>query len=198
VNSKLRHNQSVPSKSGAANDDSRGQRTLAIRAQIREFLARRHWPDDPALAPQYAEMVAVELWNQLAEEQRAQAEAIRRTGLQGQFCAGLAVGMNRTDATVAVGVASSTVYRWLKDPSFLDAVRDAERTGAPFRLRPRTGRQVKLGPRTRGAILRRIRQGGTRAQAAEAAGVSRQTLYTWLKRFEDFRAAVLAAEQDAR
>lgn len=171
---------------------------MVIRAQIREFLAPRHWPDDSAMEPQYAEMVAVELWNQLAQEERAQAESLRRIGLQGQLCAGLAVGMSRTDAAITVGVATSTMYRWMKDPSFLEAVRDAERTGAPFRLRPRTGRHVKLGPRTHDAILRRIRQGGTRAQAAEAAGVSRQTFYTWLKRFDDFRAAVLAAEQDAR
>lgn len=68
----------------------------------------------------------------------------------------------------------------------------------PFRFPLRTGVPVKLGPRTREKILRRLRQGGTRAQAAEAAGVSRQTFYTWIKRFDDFREAVLAAEDRAR
>jgi len=151
------------------------------------------------MRPQYAEMVAIAQWNQLAEEQQAQTEALRRACLQGQYCERLAAGMTRTDAAITVGVARSTVYRWLKEEAgFLDAVNEAEALGAPFRLPPRTGKPSKMGARSREAILRKLREGGTRAQAAKAAGVSRQTFYTWLKRYEEFHQAVLAAEAQGR
>jgi len=187
----------VPSDSEVSR--KRVRRTRDIRVRVHDFLAPRYWPDDPAMRPQYAEMVAIERLGELVVEQQAAAEAFRRACLQGQFCERLAAGMSRTDAAIAVGASRSSVYRWLKDePGFRDAVTDAERLGAPFRLPPRTGRPIKLGRHTREAILRQLRQGATRGQAAVAAGVSRQTFYSWFKRFEEFREAVLAAEAEAR
>lgn len=151
------------------------------------------------MQPQYAERVAIAQWNQLAAEERGEADAFRRACLQGQFCERLSAGMTRTDAAIAVGVARSSVYRWLKEePGFLDAANEAELVGAPLRLPPQTGKPSKMGARVRQTILHQLQEGGSRGQAAEAAGVSRQTFYTWFKRYEDFRDAVLAAEARAR
>lgn len=143
-------------------------------------------------------MWAIERLNQFAADKQAEAEQLRRACLQGQFCERLAAGMTRTDAAIAVGMARSSVYRWLKEePGFLEAVEEAERMGAPFRLPARRGTS-KIGKGAREVILRQLSEGHTRAQAAASAGVSRQTFYTWFKQFEDFRDAVLLAESHAR
>ncbi|MHB2022021.1 MAG: helix-turn-helix domain-containing protein [Mycobacteriales bacterium] len=153
------------------------------------------WGFDPARSEEWALLEFARLREELAEEKRREAETRRRVFLQGRICERLAAGMTRTDAAIAVGLARSTVYRWMKEePAFRQAVEDAERTRAPTLRRPRVRKSLKMGPAAREAILRRLIAGGTRAQAADAAGISRQTFYTWLKRFPDFRDAVLAAE----
>ena len=151
---------------------------------------------DPARSEEWALLQFARLREELAEARRRGADARRRAFLQGRVCERLAAGMTRTDAAIAVGLARSTVYRWLKEePAFRDAVRAAEQTGVSMRNAPQTHKPMKMRSAARETILRRLRAGSTRGQAAEAAGVSRQTFYTWLKRFPDFRDEVLAAEQ---
>jgi len=172
-----------------------------MRRRIKNFLNPPSRPesssDDPIMRSQYAEVVALAQWSQLAEEQQREHEILRRVCVQGQICAQLANGMTRTDAAIAVGVARSTMYRWLEeDLGFRRAVAEAELAGSPFRITGRNRKPRKLGEPAREAILRLLRAGGTRAQAAQAAGVSRQTFYSWFKRFPDFRDAVLVAERE--
>ena len=55
----------------------------------------------------------------------------------------------------------------------------------------------QLTPFGRRLLVDRVHGGWTPAQAAEAAGVSRQTVYRWLRRFEQEGAAGLDAELEA-
>jgi DNA-binding XRE family transcriptional regulator len=154
------------------------------------------WGFDPARSEEWALLEFARLREELAEAKRREAEARRRAFLQGRICEQLAAGTTRTDAAIAVGLARSTVYRWMKeDPAFREAVEATERTGATARSASRVRKPLKMRSGARDVILRHLRAGSTRGQAAEAAGVSRQTFYTWFKRFPDFRDAVLAAEQ---
>jgi len=181
-----------------SNDSPAQNRRQKIRRRASSFLESGFPPDDPVMHGQLAEMWAIERWNQLAEETRLAEQGRRRAFVQGQLCAYLASGMTRTDAVVAAGVARSTLYRWLRDErGFREAVMTAERQGGSQRSTTKNHNPIKLGASAHDAILRQLRAGGTRGQAAAAAGVSRQTFYTWFKRFPDFRAAVLAAESAA-
>lgn len=57
-----------------------------------------------------------------------------------------------------------------------------------------TGRPTKFTPVIREAILQAIRMGNTRASAAEATGIHRDTLHTWTERFPAFSDAIKEAE----
>lgn len=183
---------------GNACDHGASQRLVDDMARrIRAFFDSPAFsPDDPGWHSQLAEMWAIERLNQLAEEERRAEELRQRAFLQGRFCERLAAGMTRADAAVVVGTARSTIYRWLKDDSvFREAVKEAEQSGAALRPASHLRRSLKLSPTAREAIIRRLQAGGSRSEAAEAAGISRQTFYTWIKRFPEFHAAVLSAEE---
>jgi transposase len=163
--------------------------------------AHRHFDaGDPGLRSQRDELAVIELLEQGRRDRYRLAEAQQRQLQQQQLCTHLHAGMNRSDATATVGISRSTFYRWLGgDPQFAAAVADAELAGIPSRLHRHAQRRTptKLHARARTALLDRLRAGGSRSDAAAAAGVSRQTFYTWLKQFPDLNTAVQAAEQAA-
>lgn len=70
--------------------------------------------------------------------------------------------------------------------------------GEEARRRGRLGHQhpKKMTPAVRSALCRLLREGYSRTAAAERCGVSRQTLYYWLRHHEDFAQALEAAEAE--
>lgn len=70
--------------------------------------------------------------------------------------------------------------------------------GEEARRRGRLGHQhpKKMTPAVRTALCRLLREGHSRTAAAERCGVSRQTLYYWLRHHEDFARALEAAEAE--
>ena len=172
---------------------------VSLRKRIHAFLQAGNFPlNDPAFTSQLAEMWAIERLNQLEEEQRREAEAKQRAFVQGQFCAYLAEGHSRAAAARLAGTTPETVILWCRrDDDFASAVR-AVTAGQRGALRNiRRGRPTKLTESTQAAIIRLLQIGATRSQAAAGAGISRQTLYSWLRGAPDFRAAVAAAEKGA-
>jgi DNA-binding XRE family transcriptional regulator len=139
-----------------------------------------------------------ETWADEAERRQAAAvdSARRRAFQQGQVCAFIEQGRSRADAARAAGVTPETVNRWQRaDPNFRRAVQNAERHRGPAPTAERQPAKMTVGVQSR--IVELLGAGRTRAQAAAEAGVSRQTLYTWLRRRPDFAAAVMAAEDRA-
>lgn len=133
---------------------------------------------------------------ELRDEQRRGEMARRRAFVQGQVCAFLAEGYTKTAAAQAAGIRPETVARWCrKDAEFAAAVRAAQESGP--RSGPREYRRLKMTDNVQEAVVRLLRSGATRGEAAAGAGISRQTLYAWLKRLPDFHASVLAAEETA-
>jgi transposase-like protein len=61
----------------------------------------------------------------------------------------------------------------------------------------RRGRRPKLTPEVEATILRAVRNGFTLASAARLAGISRWTLFYWLRELSHFSHAVRAAQQEA-
>jgi transposase-like protein len=53
-----------------------------------------------------------------------------------------------------------------------------------------------MTPAVRSALCRLLREGYSRTAAAERCGVSRQTLYYWLRHHDDFAQALEAAEAE--
>lgn len=132
----------------------------------------------------------------LREELRQEGLARRRSFIQGQVCARIADGHTRAAAARLSGVTPETVGRWLrKDADFAAAVRDVECARAPA-ARPHWG--LKMTDSLQETLVGLLREGMTRRDATAAAGVSRQTFYTWFNGRLEFRDAVLAAEASSR
>ncbi len=74
----------------------------------------------------------------------------------------------------------------------------ASLVGDEARRRGRLGHQhpKKMTPAVRAALCRLLREGYSRTAAAERCGVSRQTLYYWLRHHDDFAQALEAAEAE--
>jgi transposase-like protein len=74
----------------------------------------------------------------------------------------------------------------------------ASLVGEEARRRGRLGHQhpKKMTPAVRAALCRLLREGYSRTAAAERCGVSRQTLYYWLRHHDDFAQALEAAEAE--
>ena len=143
-----------------------------------------------------AEEWAVLEFARLREELRREELAKRRSFIQGQVCARITDGHSRAVAARLAGVTPETVAGWCrKDPVFAAAVGDAESAAGPGQ---REHWRLKMTAGVQEALVRLLRSGASRKDAAAAAGVSRQTLYTWVKQRPDFRQAVLAAEASAR
>jgi transposase-like protein len=70
--------------------------------------------------------------------------------------------------------------------------------GEEARRRERLGHQhpKKMTPAVRAALCRLLRDGYSRTAAAESCGVSRQTLYYWLRHHDEFARALEAAEAE--
>lgn len=153
-------------------------------------------------SPEYIERLTNELADReieaAAERERVGRHYRNRLRMQGEICAHLASGMSRVDAAQAVGIGVETFYRWMKaDREFLMAVQRATRQGRGQRTASRDYHPLKMTRSVQEAIIQALRSGVTRGQAAASAGVSRQTLYAWLKKLPEFKSAVEAAEDAA-
>lgn len=128
---------------------------------------------------------------------RRRQEARRVTQLD--IVAMIAEGKSKADAARAVGVSIDTLYRWRReDPDFRCELANARGMFTELRTQAvRQHRPAKMTAGVRDEIVRRLREGATRGEAAAAVGVSRQTLYTWRQRVKDFALAVDAAEDAA-
>ena len=175
-------------------DDSVGLLELARR--LREFLTAPFPADATAHDRQGAEMWALEQFARLRAEVREEEKAQRRSFIQGQVCAYLTEGYSRSAAAQAAGVTPETVSRWCrKYPAFAAAARSAE--AERRQSQPQRRRRQKMTEGVQSAIVSLLEEGRTRGQAAVAAGISRQTFYTWFQRLPEFREAVLVAEDAA-
>jgi transposase len=177
-----------------AEDDRR--RLVELAGRLREFLTAPYPADDLGFDPQRSEQWALLQVAQLREELRQEEEAKQRAFVQGQVCAYLTEGYTRAEAARAAGVRPETVSRWCrKDPAFAAAARAAE--DGRRHVQPREHRRLKMTNSVQATVVRLLRTGMTRAEAAAGAGISRATFYTWLRRLPEFRDAVLGAEDAA-
>ncbi|MHB8341854.1 MAG: hypothetical protein ACYDB7_11885 [Mycobacteriales bacterium] len=175
-------------------DDDR--RLVALARQLREFLTARLPEDVSALDPKRSELWAELECARLREELRQEGEAKRRAFVQGQICAYLCEGYSRAAAASAAGIRPETLSRWCrKDASFAQAVKSAEEERR--HLQPQQRRRRKMTDSVQGAIVRLLKAGMTRTEAAAGAGISPTTFYHWFKRLPEFRDAVLGAEDAA-
>jgi len=119
-----------------------------------------------------------------------------RVAAQAAICAAVGLGLSKSEAAMRAGVSRESVRLWARsDPSFREALRTAEERGREVRRqRPplRAPRRMKKG--VRDSITTLLSEGMTRSEALAAAGISKQTFYTWLQRSPEFKRAVLDAE----
>jgi len=73
-------------------------------------------------------------------------------------------------------------------------VKQKKRPNAHVRARARSHRSLKRGPVRRAAVLEALRLGATRQQVAAAAGLSRVTLWRWLREDPELAAEAEQAE----
>ena len=73
-------------------------------------------------------------------------------------------------------------------------MKQKKRPGAHVRARARSHRSLKRGPVRRAAVLEALRLAATRQQAAAAAGLSRVTLWRWLREDPELAAEAEQAE----
>lgn len=168
-------------------------------AQFREVLRHHGLASSRELERALAQRVLAQHAELEARQARRRRQVAATARRQGEVCAHLAAGMTRTQAVTAAGVGVETFNRWLRqDEEFARAVRQARRAARdPQQPRRREVRAAKMTDGVRAHLVTLLRAGMTRGQAAGAAGISRQTFYSWLRRVPEFQAAVLAAEDAA-
>jgi transposase len=165
--------------------------------QVTGFDSQEDYEFAAELGARYATMVVfVERF--IPAEIRKQRERLHR---QGVIAAYLMMGHSKREAAERAGISRGTLLRWEKeDPFFRRGVKEAQRNGAegPFVWSSARARHpTKMSLAVRLAIVEGLRQGMTRSQAATAAGVSKQTFYTWLRRRPEFEEMVVVAEREA-
>ncbi|MHB2021764.1 MAG: helix-turn-helix domain-containing protein [Mycobacteriales bacterium] len=158
-------------------------------------------------AAQRGDLQATFTWGRMHERARQEELAHRRKAAQEQVCAHVAAGRTLTDAARLAGVTAKSVHRWRgANVEFAAQLRVAREQGRRVREHRRLERRarvvqareqhwsLKMTEGVQAAVVAMLGSGMNRGQAAAAVGVSRQTLYTWLRRAPQFRQAVLAAE----
>jgi transposase len=145
----------------------------------------------------FAERIADESIAYMHESDKLRDRHREQARIRTAICTEIAGGRSRAEAARIAGISAETFYRWQRDdPSFRLAVRDALRQRQS--ARPGASRRAfKMTPSVRTILLQRLSDGMTRAQAAASVGVSRQTLYAWLRKAPEFAAAVVRAEDTA-
>ncbi|MHB8719714.1 MAG: hypothetical protein ACYDAC_12625 [Candidatus Dormibacteria bacterium] len=131
------------------------------------------------------------------EEAEHEAQRRRRERIQDEVCQRLSSGATKAVAAVGAGISRDTLNDWeRKDPLFHRRVRQALAEGIQRRP-PRHVPPRKVRPSVLSAITTALASGMTRTEAAASAGISKQTLYAWLRRAPEFRREVVEAEQRA-
>lgn len=142
------------------------------------------------------EMARLE-FDAIDEESERAAQERRRTRIKADVCQRLRNGATKAVAAEGAGISRDTLHAWEeKDAVFRHLVSQAAAEGIDKRPRRRTPPR-KMRQATLKAITDGLASGLSRAQAAAAAGISKQTLYAWLHRAPQFQRDVLIAEKQA-